>query len=87
MFPTISFYFLLIQSLAVLSIHQNQFTFSKKNHLQDAVVNLQNENALLRNELTKIEDCDLESNVTEMMKILEAHGQVSNLKNNIKTCL
>ncbi len=80
MFPTISFYFLLIQGLAVLSIHQNQLTFSKKNHLQDAVVNLQNENALLRNEVTKIEDCDLESNVTEMMKILEAHGQVSNLE-------
>ena len=80
MFPILSFYFLLvlIEGSTVFSLNQNQFVLSKETLLQDAVANLQKENVMLRNGLAKVEECDLESNVTEMMKILEAHGQVSN---------
>ncbi len=48
--------------------------------LQNKITNLENEIVFLRKRVSKIEENDLESNITEIMRILEAHGLVSILQ-------
>ena len=70
-------FLLIINAFSVTSVNQFPFSSNEMFLLQEEVANLQKENDLLRNRVTKLEECDLESNITEIMRILEAHGQVS----------
>ncbi len=61
------------------NLHKNEMTKNEE-FLQNKITNLENEIVFLRNCVSKIEENDLESNITEIMRILEAHGLVSILQ-------
>jgi len=73
MFSKISvlFFLFILHASTVFNLDLNQDFL-----LQEAITNLRDKNTLLRNEVTKFEECDLEGNITEIMNILEAQSQV-----------
>ena len=56
---------------------ENEYSLKNEEVSDDRIANLEKEIAFLRNRMTKIEENDLESNITEIMRILETHGLVS----------
>ena len=66
----------IIQASEIYSFEKSHISKSEEFLLQEAITNLQDKNFLLRNGVTTFEECDLESNVTEIMRILEAQSQV-----------
>ncbi len=80
MFFRFLFFIFLIQKtssdLATTNIHKNELS-SNQEFLLEEITNLKNEIVFLSNRISKIEENDLESNITEIMRILEAHGLVT----------
>ncbi len=80
MFFRLLFLIFLIQKassdLATTNIQKTELSLNQE-FLLEEITNLKNEIVFLRNRISKIEENDLESNITEIMRILEGHGLVT----------
>ena len=78
-------HFFFLSFLLFIQKASSDLTKSKFNHelssneefFKEKLAILENEIVVLRKQVTKIKQNDLESNITEIMRILEVHGLVS----------
>ena len=66
----------IINASEIYSLEKSHISKSEEFLLQEAITNLQDKNFLLRNGVTNLDECDLESNITEIMRLLDAQSQV-----------
>jgi hypothetical protein len=73
---TILCFLLITQAPDIFGLQNGQFSSKEEFLLQEVMTNLQDKNNLIQNGVTKLEECDLESNITEIMRLLEAQSEV-----------
>jgi hypothetical protein len=75
------FLFAIFEASSDLTTNNNKNELSSnEKFLLEEIANLRNEIVFLRKRVSKIEENDLESDITEIRKILETHGLVSILQ-------
>jgi hypothetical protein len=69
-------FLLLTQARDIFSLKNGIISSKEEFLLQEVITNLQDKNNLIQNGVSKLEECDLESNITEIMRLLEAQSEV-----------